>query len=179
MGGWNSILYTPEHQERVERIILVDIAPEASPQQKANMQDRTPAPMEFDSLDSGIEWLRSGNPWVSDARLQKDAEARLRQRDDGKWTWKADSALFVASLPDMTEQSMVDRYWSAFEKITCPVMLVRGKESVLVGDETVERMKAVGKQFSAVDVNEAGHLVTVDRPQKFIEVTRPFLGISD
>ena len=77
----------------------------------------------------------------------------------------------------MTEPSMVDRYWRAFEKITCPVMLVRGKESILVGDQTVERMKKVGKQFSAVDVSEAGHLVTVDKPQQFIEVTRLFLGL--
>jgi pimeloyl-ACP methyl ester carboxylesterase len=26
MGGWNSILYTPDHQDRVDRVILVDIA---------------------------------------------------------------------------------------------------------------------------------------------------------
>lgn len=102
----------------------------------------------------------------------------MRQRDDGSWTWKADPALFNVRLPDMTEQSMVDRYWSAFEQITCPVMLVRGQESILVGDQTVERMKKVGKQFSAVDVSEAGHLVIVDKPKQFIKVTRPFLGLS-
>ena len=32
MGGWHSLLYTPNHQDRVERIIIVDIAPEASEQ---------------------------------------------------------------------------------------------------------------------------------------------------
>ena len=178
MGGWNSILYTPDHQDRVDRVILVDIAPEASPEMQATMQDRPPTPMEFVSLESAMAWLRSGNPWISDARLRDDAAARLKQCDDGRWTWKADPALFNVRLPDMTEPSMVDRYWSAFEKITCPVMLVRGKESILVGDQTVERMKQVGKQFSAVDVSEAGHLVTVDKPHQFIEVTRPFLGLS-
>ena len=130
--------------------------------------------MEFDGLDSGIEGLRSGNPWISDARLQKDAEARLRQRDDGKWSWKADPSLFNSPLPDLIEQPRVDRYWSSFKEIGCPVMLVRGKGSILVGDATVERMKEVGKDFTAIDVEEAGHLVTIDQPQKFIEIARPF-----
>lgn len=177
MGGWNSMLYTPGNQDRVERIVIVDIAPEASPEQIANMANRPPMPTEFDSIEDGIAFIRSGNPWIADDRLRQDAEARLKETESGKWTWKADPELF-APLPDMTEQDHIDRYWRSFESIECPILLVRGTESILVGDATVEKMKQVGKQFSSVDIEGAGHLVTIDKPQAFIDVAGPYLGVS-
>ena len=177
MGGWHSLLYTANNQDRVERIIIVDISPEPNPQALAERANRPPTPMDFSSLDEAIQWVRQGNPWVSDARLRQDAADKMRQRDDGRWTWKADHALFNVALPDMTDPGLIGRYWKAVEAITCPILEVRGTESNLVSDETVRRMIEVGKQFSSVDVAGAGHVVTVDKPMEFIEVTRSFLGV--
>ena len=176
MGGWHSLLYTPDHQERVERIIIVDIAPEASPQRQ-QAAPRPPTPMEFPSLDAGVAWMREGNPWATDARLRKDAEEKLRQGQDGMWTWKADSSLFNNVLPDHTDQTLIARYWKGIDTITCPILEVRGAESDLVADETIESMKRRGKQFTSVDIAGAGHVVTVDKPYEFIEATRDFLGV--
>ena len=178
MGGWHSLLYTPDHQDRVERIIIVDIAPEASGQWRQQASNRPPTPMEFPSLDDAIQWMRQSNPWVSDAQLRKDAEDKMRQTGDGKWTWKADSSLFNIQLPDMTDQSLISRYWNAIETITCPILEVRGAESGLVSDGTIEDMKRRGKQFTSIDVAGAGHVVTVDKPYEFIEATRGFLGVA-
>ena len=178
MGGWHSILYTPDHQERVEKIIIVDIAPEPSPESAAERASRPSTPTDFPSLDAAVAWMRDGNPWAGDARLGKDAANKMRRREDGHWTWKADASLFNIQLPDMTDQGLIDRYWKAFEAIDCPILEVRGKESPLVGDATIRRMEQVGKQFRSVDVPGAGHVVTVDKPLEFIEVTREFLGVS-
>ena len=177
MGGWHSILYTPDHQDRVEKIIIVDIAPEPSPESAAQRANRPATPMDFPSLEAVVAWTREGNPWASDTRLRKDAEDKMRQREDGRWTWKADASLFNIQLPDMTDQGLIDRYWKAIEVIECPILEVRGTESPLVGDATIQRMERVGKQFRSVDVPGAGHVVTVDKPQEFIEVTRGFLGV--
>ena len=177
MGGWNSLLYTMNHPDRVERIVLVDIAPESSAESLTMRETRPPTPMEFRSLEAAVEWTRQGNPWASDAQLRKDTEFKMRQRDDGQWTWKADPGLFGIWGPNMTDRALIDRYWKAVETIACPIMEVRGAESILVSDETVERMKRVGKEVSSVDVAGAGHVVSVDKPQEFIEATRSFLGV--
>ena len=177
MGGWHSLLYTPDHQERVERIIIVDIAPEPSLQWREQLAKRPPTPLEFPSLEDAISWMRQGNPWVSDAELRKDAEDKMRQKEDGQWTWKADSSLFNIQLPDMSDQTLISRYWNAIDKITCPILEVRGAESGLVSDETIERMIQRGKQVTSIDVPGAGHVVTVDKPSEFIEATRDFLGV--
>ena len=177
MGGWHSLLYTPDHQERVERIIIVDIAPEPSLQWREQLAKRPPTPMEFPSLEDAISWMRQGNPWVSDAELRKDAEDKMRQKEDGQWTWKADSSLFNIQLPDMSDQTLISRYWKAIDTITCPILEVRGAESGLVSDETIERMIQRGKQVTSIDIPGAGHVVTVDKPSEFIEATRDFLGV--
>ncbi len=177
MGGWHSLLYTADNPDRVERIVIVDIAPEPNPAAMGERANRPPTPMEFATLDDAVAWAREGNPWASDARLRKDIEDKTRQRDDGKWTWKADSSLFNRALPDMTDAGLIGRYWKAVETIPCPILEVRGAESALVGDETLARMKEVGAAFDWVDVADAGHVVTVDKPQEFIEATRGFLGM--
>ncbi len=176
MGGWHSLLYTADHPERVERIVLVDISPEASPPFLADRASRPPTPMEFPSLEAAVDWMRQWNPWASDAALQKDAEDKMRQREDGQWTWKADTALFTP-LIDLTDPDIIGRYWKALEAIPCPILEVRGSGSDLVSEEVLQRMKRVGKQFTSVDVADAGHVVTVDKPQEFIKATRSFLGV--
>ena len=179
MGGWNSLLYALDHPERVERIVLVDIAPEHNPEFIALVKNRPPNPMEFPNLETAVEWMRQRDPWASDARLLRDVEDSTRRRDDGHWTWKADPALFGSPLLDVTDPGLIGRYWKAIEVIPCPILEVRGAESKMVRDEMIQRMEKVGKQFSSVDVIGAGHVVTVDKPQEFIQVTRSFLGVPD
>ena len=178
MGGWHSLLSTPDHQDRVERIIIVDISPEPSAQWRERAASRPNTPMEFPSLDDAILWMRQSNPWASDAGLRKDAENKMLQRKDGKWTWKADGSLFNVPLPDQSDPALIARYWKAIDSITCPILEVRGAESGLVADQTIEQMIQRGKQVTSIDIPDAGHVVTVDKPYEFIEATRPFLGVN-
>jgi pimeloyl-ACP methyl ester carboxylesterase len=177
MGGWHALLYAVDHPERVERIVIVDIAPEQSAVSMAMMAKWPPTPMDFSSLDAAVEWARLGNPWASDAGLRKDTENKMRRREDGRWTWKADPALINVALPDPTDPILIGRYWKAVETIPCPILEVRGAESTVVSDEVVQRMEKAGKQFRSVDVAGTGHVVTVDKPQGFIKATSEFLGI--
>ena len=176
MGGWHSLLYTAGHQDRVERIVIVDIAPEPSEAAKDQMGKRPATPTEFPTFEAAVEWMRTGDPWATEESVRKDAQHKLREKD-GAWTWKADPALFNVQLPDMSDPGLIGRYWKAVETITCPILEVRGSESPLVSDEVIERMQKVGKQFTSVDVAGAGHVVTVDKPHEFIEATRSFFGV--
>ena len=177
MGGWHSMLYTAEHPDRVERIVMVDIGPEPSEESISASGSRPLTPMVFESLEDAVEWMRSGNPWASDARLLKDAQHKMKQSDNGSWTWKADQELFNVPLPDMSDPDLIGRYWSALETIPCPILEVRGSESPLVSDSVLDRMKAAANDLSSVDVAGAGHVVTVDKPREFIEASREFLGV--
>ena len=176
MGGWHSILYAVDNPDLVQRIVMVDIAPEPSPE-RMEAPPAPPTPMEFPTLEHGFQWLRSGNELASDSRLLEDTKARLRQTDSGSWTWKADLEGFDNPLPDITDDSLISRYWSAIESIRCPILEIRGVESNLVSDSTIEKMKHLGKEVSSVDVSRAGHVVMVDQPEVFIEAIKVFVRL--
>mgnify|MGYP003303072298 FL=1 len=176
MGGWHSILYTVTNQIVVDRIVMVDIAPEPS-QERLQAPPAPAAPGEFQTLEDGYQWLRSGNTLASDERLHEEAESRLKKTDSSTWTWKADLNGFDNPLPDMTSTELIGRYWSAIEDIQCPIFEIRGAESGLVSDDTIDKMKSLGKNVTSVDVASAGHVVMVDQPEAFIEAARGFVGL--
>ena len=175
MGGWHSLLYTADHPERVERIVIVDIGPEPSEAVRAGASGRPATPMEFSSLDEAFSWMRASNPWASDERLMRDARDKMKRTEGGAWTWKADPRLFNTPLPDMSDAGLISRYWKALETIPCPILEVRGADSPLVSDEILDRMKAAARDLTSVDIADAGHVVTVDKPAEFVEATRSFL----
>ena len=175
MGGWHSILYAASGQTTVvDRIVMVDIAPEPSAERLQQPIAPLP-PQEFQSLAEGFDWLRTGNALATDERLLEEAESRLKRTTNNDWTWKADIIGFDNPLPDMTDSSLISRYWAAFGSLECPILEVRGVESGLVSDEIIERMHNIGWDFSSVDVGLASHVVMVDQPEKFIASVKDFL----
>ena len=79
----------------------------------------------------------------------------------------------------MSDPGLISRYWGALETIPCPILEVRGADSPLVSDEILDRMKLAASDLTAIDIPDAGHVVTVDKPAEFIEATRAFLNVMD
>ena len=180
MGGWHSILYTSEfHPEKVEKIIIVDIGPESSEEFKKSFEDngvRVEPIIKFESFEEAFNEARSNNPWVSNENLNQDLNNRLNQNKDGTWQWKADPNLIIPPLKDGTDENLIRRYWEGLAKINCPILEIQGSESTLLSSELKEKMIAVAKNLSWVEIPNAGHVVTVDQPDLFIEATREFLS---
>lgn len=178
MGGWNALLYTPNHQTLVDKIIIVDIAPERSPEALEVQATQPPHPPAFYTFEEAFTWARGRNQWATERRLRQDIANKMVQSPTGQWIWKADPALLNTPLVDNTDPNYISRYWHALETIRCPIMEVRGKESIIVSDDIVDRMKAANPQLTCIDVDNAGHVVTIDKPQEFIGIAKEFLGIS-
>ena len=157
---------------------MVDICPEGSPTMMANRKTYKHEPFEFFTLEEAIEWARKNDPWATEERRRQDIANRMRQHPDGKWRWKVDPAIITYALPDNFDPAYINRYWEAMRKVKCPFMEVRGAESVTLDEDIIERMKKSNKLFSSVTVEDAGHVVTVDKPYEFIKVTKGFLGIK-
>ena len=128
--------------------------------------------MEFPSLDAAIQWMRAGNPWVNDAHLRKDAEDKMRQRDDGKWTWKADPSLIAQGLPGPSD----DEYWAMLGSISCPTLVLRGEVSALLTRDVARRMAEVLPEGRLLEVSKAGHRVMLDNPKGFLGAIQRFLA---
>lgn len=175
MGGWHSLLYTIVHQDVVDSIIMLDIAPERSVESQKEVLTRPTTPLELGDLKEVIDWLRLRDPWASDEAMKKDAKDKTIKVADGKRVWKADPELFgTAPLT----AGLTARYWESLKSINCPILHVRGTKSLFVSDDLVAKMELTNPLFTNVDVSGAGHDVHIDKPDELEDIVRQFLKLD-
>ena len=94
----------------------------------------------------------------------------VNQNEDGTYSWKFDN--YVRSWPpyDMT-YAEVEELWA---RISCPTLLVYGKESWASNPAEDGRSKYF-KNAEIVSVERAGHWVHHDRLDEFVALARRFL----
>ena len=173
MGGRNSMVYTSLHPTRIETLVLVDIAPlEDRPEGGAMSGAWQRLPQEADSFEEFVQAAHEVNPRRTLEQLRGSLGHQLRQFPNGKWSWKWDPALRDADTIGWN----VDRLWECAAKIRCPTLLIRGGDSGLVSDATVQRMMDSIPGMTAAVIPGAGHLVPGDRPALFQDEVRKFIS---
>ncbi len=169
MGGRNSMVYASRHPDRVERLVIVDIAPEAPPP----FAPRPGAPEDpgvFDRPEQVADFLRGQDPYPPEDYRKAVARHSVRQRPDGRYEWKWDPALRRGPSPVSGD------YWAALRAIACPTLVVRGAESPILPRPLAERMIRELKDGKLVEVPRSGHAVQEDNAPALIAAVREFLG---
>lgn len=96
------------------------------------------------------------------------AEHSVREEEDGRFGYKFDPRWF--GLPSRPSPDPAD--------VRCPVLLVRGGESLLLSDEAARAFVDELPDGRLEVIADAGHHVLVDRPDRLLEVVRLFLDAA-
>ncbi len=172
MGGRNSYVWASRHPGRLRGLVIVD----AGPEMQRRGQDRIRQFRELpDELDSFEDFVQRVQEYTGRSRVQVVGALKysIRQRADGKWTWKYDK---VMRDPERSEsQWSPQQLWECVVRIDCPTLVVRGGRSDLFLDETMQRMKEAISDCSAVTIPGAGHLVQGDNPAEFVAAVQGLL----
>jgi pimeloyl-ACP methyl ester carboxylesterase len=171
MGGRNSYVWTSRHPNRPRSLVIVDTGPEAQPRGRNRIQSFRELPDELDSFD---EFAQRVQEYTGRTREQVLGALKysIRQRPDGKWSWKYDKVLRTPG--NRTPQWTAQQLWEAVSRITCPTLVVRGGDSDIFADETMRKMQQVIPNCSTVTVPRAGHLVAGDNPADFLTAVQDF-----
>ncbi|HTW88785.1 MAG TPA: alpha/beta hydrolase [Candidatus Binataceae bacterium] len=174
MGGRISILYSGAHPERVEKLVLNDIGPALNPEASARInQWVASAPIEFASLDDAMEHYRAVQFGPADADFAAMLKWLVKPSTGGRLTWKMDPA--IRKPPSGTSAVLPIGFWAEFEKITVPILIVRGAVSTVLMPETVQRMCQVSSEARAVEVPGVGHAPSLVEPEA-LNALRAFFG---
>jgi esterase len=169
MGGRNSMAYTARHPDKVERLVIVDIAPEAPPPFAPN-PNAPKDPGVFDTTEQVADFLRGQDPYPPEEYRQAVARHSVRKGPDGRYYWKWDPALRGGPSP------VAGDLWEALRSIRCPVLVVRGAESKILPRNLADRMIAELKDGRLVEAPRSGHPVQEDNAPLLISAVREFLG---
>jgi pimeloyl-ACP methyl ester carboxylesterase len=127
-------------------------------------------PRRYASIEDAFRRMQEENPHLSAEQARHLTVQGVNQNEDGTYSWKFDN--YVRAWPpyDMT----YDEIESLWAQITCPTMLIYGKESWASNPERDGRLKHF-KTATVVEFDQAGHWVHHDRLDAFVDTVRSFI----
>lgn len=162
----------PDTASRIERLVLNDIGPELEPAGLAEIATYFGRPhrfAHFSALEAELRDHYAGFGLESDAAWREMALGSARRLPDGSWSFHFD--------PRIVEQFAQDTprdLWADWATIACPLMVIRGADSPLLGAGAVERMAEAQPRLVALEAPGCGHAPMLDRPEQ-VEPLRAFL----
>jgi len=179
MGGIIAMAYAGAHHERLARLVINDIGPEAEVGSQRITQTVGDRPEMFATLEDAMAYRRSVSP-IAARRSQEDqrelALGVLRQQADGRWVWKLDPAYIQQRVQH--GPSRRPALWPVLQRLPCPTLVVWGMESDVLSEAQARRMVEVLPQGELVAVPGVGHAPTLMEPV-VLAALEHFLGVGE
>lgn len=170
MGGKTAMLLACRQPERVERLVVVDIAPKDYFWVAHRGEFLAMTELDLASLTSRSEAELRFEARVPNLGMRKFLSTNLTQDDDGTWRWMINLPALTEALPVMEKNGLApeDRY-------TGPTLFVLGGRSRYAesGDHELMRRHFPAAQIEVIA--ESGHNPHMDAREEFVRlVTNPF-----
>jgi pimeloyl-ACP methyl ester carboxylesterase len=172
MGGKVAMEFALTRPERVERLVVVDIAPRAYPDRHRPILDamRAVDPTTMERLSEVRDAVRA---LIPDPDVVELIVKNVERGDDGRMAW----AVNLDAIEGHYRQIMdgLDT-WATWDG---RALFVRGERSDYVREEDMETIRAYFPNATLDTVPDAGHWVHADHPAAFARTVRRFLGVPD
>jgi Predicted hydrolases or acyltransferases (alpha/beta hydrolase superfamily) len=174
MGGLIGMMLAAQPNSPIRRLVINDVGPFISKvglQRIADYVGKDPVFEDIAAVESYLRFVLMGFGRLPDEAWRHMAEHSARQRPDGRYGLAYDPAIAEA----FKAQPMGDvDLWAFWDRIQCPVLVLRGETSDILLPETAEEMTSRGPGARVVEFANTGHapaLMTDDQ----IAVVRNFL----
>ena len=136
----------------------------------------------FESLQAGADalWKTSSDFGPHTAQQWLDLSTPMLVAQEGRWALHYDPAIGLAfqglDQPDAAAQVDAgnEALWTMYEAITAEVLVLRGAESDLLSEVTLQEMRTRGPKAQSVEFAGVGHAPTLIAPDQ-VAAVRAFL----
>lgn len=175
LGGLASLLAVAEPPGAdATALVLVDV----TPRMRQDGRDRIgefmrSRPEGFDSVEEAADAVSQYLPDRPRPRDVSGLSRNLRLGADGRLHWHWDPRFLDSRLESDTGHPA--RFEDAAARVSVPMLLVRGGNSDVVGEDEADALLRVAPRAQALDVAGAGHMVAGDRNDIFSSAVVEFL----
>jgi pimeloyl-ACP methyl ester carboxylesterase len=181
MGGLIALGVAALNRSPVSKLVLNDVGPRLDPAGLARIGGYVGQARRWKTLDEAADALWSistgfgphtREQWLALTEPQLKADgADLVPRSD------PDIAVpFKAITPELAAAGEA-ALWSAYDRVKCPTLLIRGADSDLLSRATAQEMATRGPRPKLVDLSGVGHAPTLVQAEQ-VHVVREFLVSS-
>jgi esterase len=179
MGGILAMAYAGAHPERLARLVINDIGPDAEVGSQRITQMVGDRPEVFATLEEAMAYRRRVSPIVARRSEEEQRELALgvlRHQGDGQWVWKRDPAYIQQRVQHGPPRRPA--LWPVLQRLACPTLVVWGMDSDVLSETQARRMVEVLPQGELVAVPDVGHAPTLMEPVVLAALER-FLGAGE
>ncbi len=174
MGGMVAMHFAGDRPEGLQKVVIVDIAPELGSVGARAIQERVRESDTFDSVEEAFARARSANPVPPDDVFFHRVRHSLMRTEDGKWTYRYDRAFRTPGNAPRRRPN-VEEGWQAVARISVPALLIRGEHSPLLTREIADKFVDAASDCKLVEIPGSGHSVPLDKPEEFGNAVLSFL----
>ncbi|HET9948263.1 MAG TPA: alpha/beta hydrolase [Longimicrobiales bacterium] len=157
LGGLVGMAVAAREGAPLARLVLNDIGPFMPAAALRRIGDALGADPRFPDLRTAEAYLRVARaPWgrLSDEQWRRMTERTVRPHEDGGFALRYDPRIAEA----FAETSRTElELWHLWEKVRCPVLVLRGARSDFLLPETAREMRARGPGAEVIELPECGH----------------------
>jgi pimeloyl-ACP methyl ester carboxylesterase len=160
MGGMIGMFMAAQPNTPVRRLIVNDVGPLIPKAALQRIADYVGADRSFTDVGEVEAYLRDVHaPFgaLSDDQWRHLAEHSVRPRDDGRLALHYDPGIADAFRQGPVEDIDDVDLWPVWDRIACPVLVLRGAESDLLLRETAAEMATRGPKADVVEIAGCGH----------------------
>jgi esterase len=168
MGGKVAMLFACQHPEKVEKLLVIDIAPKAYPIHHQVYIDAMRT-LDFELLKSRSEADRALGKHIENFAIRQFMLKSLYWKEKGRLAFRFNLDAIEANLAMVGEALLEDAEYLG------DTLFVRGEESNYVLDDDEELIHQHFPLAHIYTVAGAGHWVHAEAAEEFSEVTSKFL----
>ncbi|GIL17602.1 MAG: hydrolase [Oligoflexia bacterium] len=176
MGGRNALIFAHKFPEKVQKLIIEDIGPDANVgaiDRYKRMLDSVPTPFatkleakqffmnEFPKLGFGDENAQTIGQYL---------HSNIEEKPDGTSDWRFSKDAIMATVI----QGRAKEAWDELRTLTMPTLIIRGENSKELSPDVFKRMIVANPRIKGVEIANAGHWVHFDQPQEFLRIIKEF-----
>jgi esterase len=167
MGGKTAMNFALAHPDKIQKLIVADIAPRAYDLEHYIIVDGLNA-IPIKEITSRAEADQSLSAYVHEPDTRQFLLKNLQRKAEGGFSWKINLPVISQKLANVGVDLL---YTGVFEK---PTLFVRGGKSSYIRDEDRARIKQIFPKSSLVTL-DTGHWVQAEKPQEFVDVVMQWL----
>lgn len=172
MGGKTAMLLACRHPERIERLVVVDIAPKDYLSSSHRAEFAAMLELRLDLLRSRSEAELRFEARVPDWAMRKFLVTNLEHTEDGRWRWQVNLPVLAEALPllEINPLEPKDRYEG-------PSLFVTGGRSNYVQAGDLAAIESHFPKARMEAIADVGHNPHIDAREPFVKLLRAEFGV--
>lgn len=157
MGGLIGMLLSAQPGSPVKRLVMNDVGPlipKAALERIISYVGNDPRFASMQALEGYVREVYSPFGPLSDSQWRNLVESSARKTGDGDFGLNYDPA--ISTPLKMMPLEDVD-LWPVWDKVSCPVLLIRGQTSDVLLAETAAEMQGRGPKVDFIEIEGTGH----------------------